>query len=564
MNRRHFLASPALIPVALSAQRQAFAYRAWSFCIYSPHWDLLEDYVRAALTRADDYGINTFELHDYIVGNRGLVDAAVTYRDFPRLAAKDVLHYGHETADRATRERDYTRLRRLARDIKGKGLKLNCWYHVLRDAPAELAAEYPEIRDFDSGFYARYINGILREFFERVPEADRLTVTSLHETPSVIASPGTVRKSERLGRLYTATYDACHAAGRELIVRDFIVRAEDFEVFWDVLSKLPPDVYVMTKEVLADWVHPDMPLNPFLARYRGRKLIVEFDLYGEYWGRLDIPACYPEYLHRRIREIRALEVYGAVGRVVHEDQRSAQFATIFDSPNEINCFAFARYLSRRLPWLEVGGFTDPRERPGRWGWDLDAFDRAIWAEWAGPRYGPRALVPVVRALARTSRILPLIIDIGGRGFQAHSYAPGLRSIDFLWEPFCAQVGALGMDFLRDEKRQALAMTGQCLEDIRSARPVLSACDYEQLNRLFEGESLIIRSYAAVLEGYYGVYLAQRGDRRSSVIAAKGLDALATEVGKERGDTFFGRLPETLRTTAAWVREGKPPSRVTGS
>lgn len=246
----------------------------------------------------------------------------------------------------------------------------------------------------------------------------------------------------------------------------------------------------MTKEVLADWIHVDMPVNPFLPRYRRRKVIVEFDLYGEYWGRLDLPACYPEYIHRQIRTIKSFDVCGAVGRAVHENERSPVFRTIFESSNEVNCYAFSRLLSEPLPWLGPGQVTDPREKQGRWGWDVDAFDKNIWMDWASRRYGRKAAVPLIRAFSRTYRILGLVTDIGGRRFQAHSWVPGACWVPFLWEPFVDQVRMLGMDFLRDEKREATRMAGCCLEDVRAAERELSKEDYEKLTAVFEGEILL--------------------------------------------------------------------------
>jgi hypothetical protein len=520
----------------------------------------LEDYVRAALPGARANGINTFELHDYNIGSRGIVDACVQYKYFPKLATKSELTYRRESCSCSQKEADYQRFRTLVQSIKDQGLKVNIWYHVLRDAPAELYTEYPEIKDLDSGFIWKYFDGLFREFFERLPEVDRVTITSLHETPSIMSTQGTLSREDRLLKLYLALYQSCQQAGKELIIRDFIAKAEDFASFWEVMNRLPPDIYIMTKDIMADWIHTDMPPNPFLRRYVGRKVVVEFDLYGEYWGRLDVPACYPDYLYRQIRTIKAFDVLGAVGRVIHEEQRSTNFATIFESPNELNCYAFSKYLSKPLPWLAPGSFTDPQTQPGHWGWDLDAFDKDIWVEWATRRYGQPAVLPVVRALQRTKEIMSLTFDIGGRGFQEHSYLPSSRSTSFLWEPFVDRVQLLGMDYLRDEKRQAANLAEASLEDIRLAQGKLEQRDYDQLARLFEGEIFIIRAYELTLEGYYQLYLAQQQTNAGGVKNA-GIEMreLAGEIESARGSAFFGGLPNTLRNVAEFVEAGKAPS-----
>jgi hypothetical protein len=250
---------------------------------------------------------------------------------------------------------------------------------------------------------------------------------------------------------------------------------------------------------------------------------------------------------------------------VHENKRSPVFRTIFESPNEVNCYAFSRLLSKPLPWVGPGQVTDPREKPWRLGWAVDVFDKKISMDWASRRYARKAAVPLIPAFSRTFKILGLVIDIGGRGFQAHSWVPDARWMLFLWEPFVDQGRTPGMDFLRDKKREAMRMAECCLGDVPATERVLSNEDYEKLTVLFEGELLIIRAYEAVLEGYYQVHLRQQGQSRSGLeTAAHALSALASEVSHGRGEKFFGALPNTLRAMGEFVREGKPPARIASS
>jgi hypothetical protein len=380
----------------------------------------------------------------------------------------------------------------------------------------------------------------------------------------VLDQLGTEGRDEKLLKLYLTLHGACRRAGKELIVRDFIVKSEDYETFLAVLPKLPSDIIIMTKEILADWMHNWMGLNPFIWRYLDRKLVVEFDLYGEYWGRLGIPACYPLYIHTMMRSIKSAGAIGAVGRVIHDDRRSSNFDTIFESPNDINVYTFSRLLSHPMPWLERGAFTDPRERAGRWGSDIDAFDQKMWVEWAEARYGRHAAVPLIRAFRRTYDILSLITDLGGRYFQHHSYLPAPNNIIYLWEPFSDQVESLGIDFLRDEKSEAYRLTQQCLEDVKSARAALNAQDYEQLTSLFEGELLIINAYQALIEGYYQLYLSQHKPNRDGLLeASRSMKSLTVRISKDRGASFFGDLPDTLSKQSELVAAGKVPERIRG-
>jgi len=218
--------------------------------------------------------------------------------------------------------KDY--MRQVFRRVKAAGLKLNVWYHVGRDVPSNLAREYPEYADVDSGFVFDFEERSLSEFLENYPEVDAVTVTSLHETDSILSRPGSTSRRERLLRLYQAVYAACKKHGREFILRDFIVRQSDYDDFTGVLGQLPRDIILMTKEVLGDWWFVRQEKNPFIPLYAGRRLVVEFDLYGEYQGRGDYPYSDPEYFYKSIRDLIPFKIEGAMGRIVHDEERVTQ------------------------------------------------------------------------------------------------------------------------------------------------------------------------------------------------------------------------------------------------
>ncbi|MBN2579253.1 MAG: hypothetical protein JXB10_09700 [Pirellulales bacterium] len=534
------------------APNGVFPYRAWAFSIHSQDWEVVERYVNDALLRAEAYGINTIELHDYSIGRRGIVEMAITYRDFSKLQARKTLNYRGEVIGFEARERDYPRFRALAQKIKAAGLKLNVWYHVMRDVPAELAVDYPEIKDLDSGRMWEYLDKTLREFFERVPEVDRLVITSLAETPSVMSNKGSMSREDRLLKLYQTIYGACHDNDKELVIRDFLVKRADYESFFKVLDQLPPDIYIMTKEILGDWTHLGMPPNPYFNQYVNRKLIVEFDLYGEFWGRMSVPCCYPRYLFNMMHIIRAAGAEGAVGRVVHDAQTTDIFQTIFESPNEINCYAFAHYLSHPFPWMD--DLTS-------WDSDVDAFDESIWTDWAGRRYGKKAAVPLIRAFKRTEQIIPLMFDVGGLRFQEHSALPHPRRVAFYWSRFANQLNRVGIDYLRDEKKQACEMVQQCLDDIESAKDDLSENDYRQLRKLFEGELLVAQAFQALLEGYYQLALMQQSPNLEGLkAAAERMNSLADKIVQQRGNPFQHHLAPTLRAQAKFILKGQVPGK----
>ncbi len=521
--------------------------------------NLEERYVREASARAPEYGINTLELHDYVMPG-GIVEALVAFDSFPKLHRHATLTYEGVEAPQDQKEKDRQRFRRMLA-AANTSLKINAWYHVMRDVPEEMVQEYPEITDLRSGLLWKYIDYTLTEFFRRVPEVDRLTLISLHETPSILSNTGGLSREEALLKLYLTIYEACRKAGKELIIRDFIVSEADYQTFWNILDRLPPDVYVMTKSVFADWSHLDLAINPIMHRYQDRKLIVEFDLYGEWSGRMSFPVCYPDDIVRHLRASKALNATGAVGRLIHDPRPGNElpFPTIFDSPLEVNCYAFARALSEPLPWLG--------ETTRTWHEDIEAINKKYWMQWARGRYGEGAAVPIVRALERTGDINKLTFDLAGVSFRLYVWYPTLSrikpgdssTVGDSWKNFAQQTEAVGINYLRDEKRRALILAQQSLADVRSVESMLNDQDYHRLIKLFEGMVLIIRSYQAALESYYQLYLAQRQPTQAGLQpASQRLVTLAREIDEERGKKWYFGLADEMRVLAQEVLTGKTP------
>ena len=536
-----------------------FPYRGWSICLQSNDRDLEERYVKAADARAAKYGINTLEMHDYVMPG-GIVEALVQFDSFPKLNKYEYLTYDGVKAPKAQKKDDLKRFRKMI-SLSDTSLKINAWYHVMRDLPEEIIKEYPEITDLNSGFLWKYIDYTLTEFFRRVPEVDRLTLISLHETPSILKNTGNLSREETLLKLYMTIYDACRRAGKELIIRDFIVSYQDYQTFWNILDKIPPDVYVMTKSISADWSHLDMGINPIMNRYKNRKLIVEFDLYGEWSGRGDFPVCYPEDIYRHIREMKALNAVGGMGRLIHDERPGSElpFPTIFESPVGVNAYTFAKALSEPIPWL---GETAPK-----WDEDLEAIDKKYWMIWARERYGDKPAVPVVRALERTSDINKLTFDLAGISFRLYVWYPTFfrvkpgdsTTVGDSWRNFITQVQNVGIDYLKDEKHRALEMAERSLKDIQSVKGMLSDKDYKDLEKLFRGMILIVRSYNVALDGYYQVYLSkQQSNTAGQKKATQSITKLADEIDKQRGKGWYFDLANEMRILAKNVEDGKTP------
>lgn len=524
-----------------------FPWRGWAFCSVRDK-ELFSDYVNEAVDRASDYGVNLLEFHDYTCPG-GIVDAVITYRDFNRLQPD-------HTDQQRTENHAY--FRELAQKAKGQGLELNCWYHVFRYAPEELASIYPEVGDVDKDFVWNFIASSLDEFFHLMPEVDRLTLTSLHETPSIMQSGGSMSREERLLTLYTTIYDACKAHGKGLVIRDFIVKHEDAGSFLRIMDALSDDVVVMTKEVFADWTHLNLPLTQYLSAYRGRNLVVEVDVYGEYAGRLDMPCCIPEYVHDAVRGILPFEPLGVTARLLHDNAKSRHFKTIFDSPNDINVYALGRFLH------DPGYQLAPDQR---WHGNYAQMDGAVWREWAIARYGEQAAATIVRALRRTAEIVRLTYDAARLYDQVHSQLP--PTLNHPHFRGCPQptledrLDSVGFEMLRDEKEEALHLAKRSLADVESVADALEPNDSRQLKDLFEGTIFIIKAFRARLEMTHArkVYRESpfEAGRQGLASAGSAAEELAGDIRARFGDGFCGGLSATLEQLAAKAGEAPEPS-----
>jgi len=517
-----------------------FPWRGWAFCCVRDK-ELFADYVNEAVLRAGDYGVNLLEFHDYTYPG-GIVDAVITYRDFAKL---------NPNLSEQQRQENYGHLRELAQKVKEQALELNCWYHVFRHVPRELAEVYPEAQDVDSDVVWDFVTACIDEFFTLMPEVDRLTLTSLHETPSIMRYGGAMSREERLLKLYLTIYGVCKSHGKGLVIRDFIVKDEDFKAFLSIMDELPDDVVIMTKEVLADWTHLRLPLNPYLVKYKGRNLVVEMDVYGEYWGRLDMPCCIPEYMHRVVRGIIPFEPLGITARVVHDDTKSQHFLTIFDSPNDVNVYALSRFLQNP-------GYQIASGQP--WHGNYAQMDSSIWIEWAKEKYGEKSAAQVVRALRRTEEIIRLTFDAAGSYDQVHSRLPKVLSQAHFGEQSGLEnrLDKVGVEMLRNEKDEALHLAEHCLADIEQAADILEPNDYKLLKDLFEGVVFIVKAFRARLEMAHSKkeYCNSRSEEQREALVSASSDAqqLANAIRTRFSDKFYGGLASTLEQLAEEASE----------
>ncbi len=578
-----------------------FQLRAWQL-----HTDAARDHLaeatQRAIAEAPRYDITHFEFTNtaLCLGNAYTIDpvppcgswvlCGQTFRDFPKLARHDVLHSQGAAASAAARAADLAYTRRLFGQVKAAGLKVMAWHHLRRDLPDELAAEYPQSVSGDVGFLCDWEEATITEFFELVPEVDALVVTSMTETPGVMHLPGRAERVERLAGVFAAMERACRRAGKTLIIRDWGAVGQNQEggpVFQEAIARLPDDVCIHIKNVVLDFVTNAEVPHPNLHAYPGRPLIVEFEVYGEYFGRADVPYVDPGHFCGRLDALYALGPHGVTARITFEAPRKARrYESIFDSPNAANAVVFSRWASDAAKNRPVAEWLDFLAPPRRW--------QTYHWQWLADRYGEPAAPLLARVFERTPQIVHGIFAPMAFGqwhpfgvsehttlpwppmrLEHHGSAPwnpppdilettaGLGDNDFSrivgWMPKGTIIETVAWSQLLARKEEALRLARICAEEISREGPdKLSAADFEDLDLLMQQMVMVCR--ADVLTGR--ILAAARGpdvqpasgQRRSLPDLSGAAARLAAEIRRAYGDQFFGELPLRMETWSRWAEE----------
>ena len=622
-SRRQFLTSmagvagaPALLPNAAQASPLAlekaagsayrpFSLRGWQLQVIEDQ-TYISQLTDRSLAEAKRCGITHLEFNNFafvlpsaytshpVPPCRNWVLCGLTFRDFPKLARHEVLQSGKASITRQQRQADFAYAKQLFGRAKRAGLKVMAWHHLRRDLPDELAKEYPEAASGNLGFLAKWEEATLTEFFELLPEVDMLVVTSLTETPGILALPGLSQRVEALSGVFGAMERACRKAGKTLAIRDWGAVGQNQEagpIFRDAMERMPSDVCVHIKNVVLDFVtNAEIP-HPNLTAYSNRPLIVEFDVYGEYFGRADIPYVDPQHFCSRLDGLYALQPMGVTARIAFECKRQGRrYPTIFDSPNAANAVVFSRWAADAAANRPIADWLDFLKSSQRW--------QTYYWEWLASRYGASAGPLLARVFSRTPQIVHGIfgglwsgywhpfsvlehtslpwppIRLKEHGSLSWNPPPDITQVsktgdnDFSWVlgwlPPGTPVETIGWSELVSHKLEGLRLARICAEEMASEGPaVLSKSDFDDLNLLFR--QLVMVCEGDVLTGK--ILAAVRGPRQLRMgkdfqtlesLAAQA-DSVAAQARRSFGLSFFGEFPARMEAWAKWARDSASKS-----
>jgi hypothetical protein len=223
-----------------------------------------------------------------------------------------------------------------------------------------------------------------REFFEEFPEiAGIIVAPATGESKVSIASNRctcalcrNTTRQDWFRRLAMSMYEPIKAAGRTLVIRDFVFDAKTHGEIAAAMAQLPADVVFSLKNTPHDF-YPTFPDNPRIGSISGHPQWVEYDAMGQYYGwGIGVSAMADDY-QRRLALARERGVRGVI---IRTDWESLDGHSAFQTLNFVNLYAFsalandlgAERATIYIDWLQEQGWLES---------DGDAQKARAAAEW---------------------------------------------------------------------------------------------------------------------------------------------------------------------------------------
>ncbi|MDB5856699.1 MAG: hypothetical protein JWQ76_388 [Ramlibacter sp.] len=365
-----------------------------------------------------------------------------------------------------------------------------------------------------------------REFFEEFPEVAGIIVApATGESKVSIASNRctcelcrTTSRRDWFLRLATAMHGPIHAAGRTLVIRDFVFDAKTHEDIAAAMVQLPPDVVISLKNTPHDF-YPTFPDNPRIGNIAGHAQWVEYDAMGQYYGwGIGISAMAADY-QRRLGLARDR---GVSGVIVRTDWESLDGHSAFQTLNFVNLYAFSALANDLaadrttiyLDWLRDIGWLQP---------GLDAGQAHAAAAWM-----QGVLEPTWDIVRRTAYVNDCVFSDSSQLPVSLAHALWLaEKKNSLKEWVPEKAGALATDeanlrAILAEKDEALARVLALQAQAQPGHEGLTALARQSLRDSFDAFVRYVRAFRLVA---HAVMLTQRLKQHG---ADAGFDALLRE------------------------------------
>lgn len=216
------------------------------------------------------------------------------------------------------------------------GIKTYMWHHELElpyafnNAFPEVLNEYgdvevshPRIKDF--------LENKVRDFFKSYPLMDGFVLT-YYETkvPLLRLKNQKLTTNEIMTYVTKILYDTCKSMGKEVIVRTDSTLEEDYKILLGAYEKVATDdMMIMDKWTQFDW-SLSLPSNYFIRNIKKNPLLIETDIFGEFFGKGKLPLMLKEHIKEKFE---FCEKYSPIGYCSRIDRGGYH---TFGTVNEVN------------------------------------------------------------------------------------------------------------------------------------------------------------------------------------------------------------------------------------
>lgn len=450
--------------------------------------DVKKDYLLHAVDYAKENGFNHIQIngpiHNPVKGN---IDGITLYRKYSRFNGEKDETYLKNALDAVNAA---------CEQAKHYGIKMYLWHHEL-ELPGNFGAVYPEclnsygdievthplVRDF--------LENKLADFFASYPKMDGIILT-LHETriPLLKLRDQKLGKLERVKYVTEILFQTCNALGKELIVRPFASVEDDYEMLMSAYENISDKLLVMDKWTQFDW-SLTLPGNAFFSKIRNNPLLVEGDIYGEFFGMGYYPLMLKEHLKQRFEYCGRFTPEGYVLRI----DRAGD--CLFGDVNEVNLAIVKAYMNGRSADDAIRNFFEKKY--------------------------PQAAEELLRLMEETEQVVIKIIYLNGYYFNEQSFFPSLNhcknhyyfelmrenyNIDSN-EWFIPKIYQRGStESLLKEKEQAVQCAADLFFKLQSLKSKMEPGQYQQLWIQFanlKAAAQIWESLAKILKNYISYF-----------------------------------------------------------
>lgn len=424
-----------------------------------------KDYLMYAVDYAIKNKINHIQIngpiHNPEIGN---IDGMTVYRKYSRFNTEKDMDFI---------ERTKSAINEASKKASDNGVKMYVWHHEL-EVPITFKEAFPEILnsygdvEVTHPIIKDFVENKLEDFFFEYPLIDGIVLT-LHETriPLLKLKNQKLDKIERVKYVTEILYKKCKELGKELIVRPFASIEEDYSMMTQAYEQISKDMIMMDKWTQFDW-SLTLPHNRFFSKIKNNPLLVETDIFGEFFGKGKLPLMLKEHIKEKVEYCKKFNTCGYVSRIDRDGRHQ------FEDVNEVNIY------------IMLANMRDENVD--------EAIERFFKAKY------PNAYKEMLSIMSKTEDILKKIIYLKSYYFSSQSEFPTLNHsknhfyFEMMREDYAIESGEWfiptnwnrgSIESVIAEKKEAVREADKLLREVYSLEYKIEAREYAKLLTKFK-------------------------------------------------------------------------------